>query len=637
MLFRHWFALAVCTLLTAFPLHAVAYPMPPEPSSTELSRYGQKLLRTMNRLAAATPTDRKEVRILFYGQSITDEAWTNPVVADLRARFPNAQIVAENRHLSGFASQVLVKAMEHDVFSFRPDLIFFHVYGNHIEYENILIAMRSRTTAEIAICNDHTTEGDVDANGNYLTSGWTAQIDGYIRTWATKYKCELIDLHREWKAYLDAQKLRPAALLADSVHPNAQGYWLMSELVKRQLLVKPSVSGDPERVMDVLPAEPMGSEGQTQVLTFSGNRVDLVFAPDAEVGAGGTVEILINGQKPSDIPELSTLSRPNPKPWNGRVVPYIVRSQAPLLPEDWTLSFTAVQPGYIAYELRGSLTGFDGLGRTDQDFVSNSQRITIGRDAANGEGAWFGLAWNSTYSAAVGQAVTWTVERNYRDTVTYEPASGGLEPVVLVAHGLPHAQYTLELRQTGPGRFPLAAIRAYRPPLNRAPKFWTDTTELALAESGTQAALALTAEGSWSSTGVPAWLKLSPENGIGSQSLTVQALANNPFTEPRTAEIVLKRSSAAPITLRVTQAGASVASPFAELTAAANGWKLAPHGWIYDAAFPYVLHLQRGWIYIIPTGGGAFSYYAYTDGRWYWTHPVYGAWRYDYASQAWTL
>ena len=71
------------------------------------------------------------------------------VADDLRRRFPHANLVVENRAIGGFASQLLVKTAETDLYPFYPDLVVFHVYGSHIEYENIIRRIRERTTAEI--------------------------------------------------------------------------------------------------------------------------------------------------------------------------------------------------------------------------------------------------------------------------------------------------------------------------------------------------------------------------------------------------------------------------------------------------------------------------------------------------------
>ena len=83
----------------------------------------------MRLLATSTPQKRNTVRILFYGQSITEQRWWQAVADDLRTRFPHANLVIENRALGGFASQMLVKTAETDLYPFYPDLLIFQVYG----------------------------------------------------------------------------------------------------------------------------------------------------------------------------------------------------------------------------------------------------------------------------------------------------------------------------------------------------------------------------------------------------------------------------------------------------------------------------------------------------------------------------
>jgi hypothetical protein len=106
-------------------------------------------------LATSTPQRRNHVRILFYGQSITVQAWTKQVEADLRARFPHADLEVANKAIGGFASQLLKRPAEHDLYPFYPDLLVFHVYGSHEDYDAIIKATRSRTTAEVLMQKDH--------------------------------------------------------------------------------------------------------------------------------------------------------------------------------------------------------------------------------------------------------------------------------------------------------------------------------------------------------------------------------------------------------------------------------------------------------------------------------------------------
>src|SRR4029078_10900828 len=133
--------------------------------------------------------------VLFYGQSITEQKWSNFVAEDLRKRFPNANLIIENRSIGGFASQLLVKTAETDLYPFYPDLLIFHVYGSHIEYENIIKRVRERTTAEILLQTDHVTKDEslreeTDA-GKLTPKNWDPWMnDSFLPGIAEKYQWE---------------------------------------------------------------------------------------------------------------------------------------------------------------------------------------------------------------------------------------------------------------------------------------------------------------------------------------------------------------------------------------------------------------------------------------------------------------
>ena len=153
--------LALLTIgITCLPLASAAGETPSYPplKLPDTARWGRNIQRTMRLLATSTPEHRHTVRILFYGQSITEQKWTRRVEDDLRQRFPHANLVIENRALGGFASQMLVKTAETDLYPFQPDLLIFHVYGAHNTYEDIIRRTRERTTAEILMQTDHVTK-----------------------------------------------------------------------------------------------------------------------------------------------------------------------------------------------------------------------------------------------------------------------------------------------------------------------------------------------------------------------------------------------------------------------------------------------------------------------------------------------
>ena len=206
--------------LAAAP-HLMAHDAPSYPSAKfpDASAWGHNIQRTMRLLATSTPEKRNTVRILFYGQSITEQNWSKLVEDDLRRRFPNANLIVENRVLADFASQMLVKTAETDLYPFQPDLLIFHVYGAHDKYEDIIRRTCERTTAEILMQNDHVakpadfTEETDPAKLPPAGKHWDAFVNhNWLPSIAKQYGCELCDQRALWKAYLTENKLGPKAL-----------------------------------------------------------------------------------------------------------------------------------------------------------------------------------------------------------------------------------------------------------------------------------------------------------------------------------------------------------------------------------------------------------------------------------------
>ena len=63
---------------------------------------------------------------------------------------PLSNLTIQNRAIGGFASQLLIKPAEHDVYPFYPDLMILDVYGSNGEDQQLdQEHPRSRTTAEV--------------------------------------------------------------------------------------------------------------------------------------------------------------------------------------------------------------------------------------------------------------------------------------------------------------------------------------------------------------------------------------------------------------------------------------------------------------------------------------------------------
>lgn len=183
------------------------YPEVPVPDN--ILDWGKHIQRTMTLLATSTPEKRNTVRILFYGQSITaNKKWTDAVVSDLINRFPHAHIIYENLAIGGFSSQFLVNSSESDMYPFYPDLVIFHVYGAHKEYQEIIHNLRSRTTSEVAIVSDHLGAKEYDGKEFYDPGDWDNFMrKTFIPAVAKEYKAQLIDITTPWKEYLKSNNL----------------------------------------------------------------------------------------------------------------------------------------------------------------------------------------------------------------------------------------------------------------------------------------------------------------------------------------------------------------------------------------------------------------------------------------------
>lgn len=440
---------------------AAAPPHPPAAPPRDPGALGVGVQRTMTLLATSTPARRNKVRILFYGQSITEQEWSRTVADDLRKRFPNADLEIENRAIGGFASQLLIRPAEHDLYPFYPDLLIFHVYGANQQYEEIIRSVRSRTTAEVLMQKDHVTAWPPAVPDEKADKGlwWDHQMNQvYLPEIARKYGCGLVDVRAPWLDYLKANHLEPKALLSDDVHLNPWGNDLLAQLVSRYLVYRPDLPKDAWQ--DLVRTYEVGKDVRWRrgrlALEFEGNRVDLVSSWTAE-GKPTAARVLIDGRKPSEFPGTYRITRPSPGPWSPLFLSR-VDHEAPLVVEDWTLKVTSVKPEakQFAYEVSGSVTGPDGAGDNGRVFTSKSGRVKIDPEAFFIPGPL----------PQAGYEVKWQVLPMHADA--YEAprvTDPSREAVVTVAQGLPNGPHRLELAAEGGPEAPVRALRVYRPPL----------------------------------------------------------------------------------------------------------------------------------------------------------------------------
>lgn len=438
---------------------------PPSKTLGDVSSYGRNIQRTMRLLATSTPEHRNTVRVLFYGQSITEQGWWKIVADDLRARFPNANLIIENRALGGYSAQLLVKTAETDLYAFQPDLLIFYVYGAHDKYEDIIRRTRERTCAEILQQDDHITKPEQlteDLSPVPITAGKWDQFMNYnwLPMLAKKYGTEFCDQRALWKRYLTDYQLAPKDLLKDGVHLNPHGEYVMAEFVKAYLRYDPKLGSSPAEEW-VKTMDASWHEGLLH-LEFEGNRIDAICSP-----GGVPAEVRIDGKKPSEFPELYGFTRALAKP--GSKWPPIapIGSEKPLLPEDWTMQVQVDPTNEKAYtfSLAGSKTGADGEGRSDRRFVSNSGRIVIEPEAWGVPFALGVLGGQKPVAAKF--TVQWSVVPHFVDRLVQpEKVDPTVETTITLAQGLANTKHTLDLSM-GSGRASITGLRIYRPPLDR--------------------------------------------------------------------------------------------------------------------------------------------------------------------------
>jgi hypothetical protein len=473
--------LLICSALCASSAMAQTA-FPPPKNVGDAATFGRNIQRTMTLLESSTAQKRNTVKVLFYGQSITEQAWWKTVADDLKKRYPHANLIIENRALGGFSSQRLVKTAESDLYSFYPDLMIFHVYGAHDDYENIIRRTRERTTAEILIQTDHlsakdTLDEETDAAKITNFRPWPAFMNYvHLPSVAKKYNTGMVDQRNLWKAYLRDNNLTPDALLRDGTHLNAHGEFLMAELAKAALVKRADETIDPYNC-DTVKTYVVGRDVQWQngklVLPFNGNRVDAILKSDD----GPAVTIAIDGKRPSKIAELYSFTRALSNP-GGKwpVISKIGYEKTPLL-EEWTMQVTkdAVDEKRFTFTLQGSKTGADGAGNSGERFVSKSGRVVIEPKDWDVE---YALGLPGIKPVPEKFTVRWKVLLHSTDVYIPLPpmldeglTSGAkesdrnIETILPLAQGLNNGAHTLEI--SGTAQTPIAALRVYRPPFGR--------------------------------------------------------------------------------------------------------------------------------------------------------------------------
>jgi hypothetical protein len=436
------------------------------PGLSDTMQLGLNTSRTLNLLHNSTSQNRNTVRILIYGQSISEQEWWLEVKKSVISRFPEANIIMENKAIGGFASQLLYKTVEMDVSSFYPDLVLLHDYGDNRYYDSVLYTIRSRTASEIAIMTDHYT-GE---------NRWSDTMSYHILpAFAEKYKCDIINIRDPWKKYLKDNDLEPSALLKDGVHLNDYGNFFMAQLVKPLFTCKTELPPDQFGLCTTfINKKDFLFRGDTLTLSFNGNKADVIIDNNEPLSTD-SLKVLVDGLPPSSYKGCFFISRPyndSGKKWPWELPAMIhVNHTKPWINEEWTCTFTSAEPPFsdFGFKIEGSVTGPDGEGRGMADFVSPSGRVIIhGGDADKG-GDWYLKRSYEVLKTIVtpGESVKWKTffigNDYYKPPVSNDTVYNNS---VTLFQGIPNSQHVLQIVKTGKDVPRISEIRIYKPYLN---------------------------------------------------------------------------------------------------------------------------------------------------------------------------
>ncbi len=217
-------------------------------------------------------TTRDEVRILVYGQSISQQTWWMQVRDWLKTTYPSGNLVMESHARGACSSECLVgreawftdglteNRLPSDVYAWNPHLILFNVYGGDEDYEYIAKGFVQGCSAfkdhpiataqcradqtfpnyrppEVLLQTDHRLPASYPLTPD--ADNLKMHNEVFIPDLAKRLNVSWADVWTKWGAYLDTHGRDPSAFLEDGLHLNDRGNVLMASLVEQDLCYKP--------------------------------------------------------------------------------------------------------------------------------------------------------------------------------------------------------------------------------------------------------------------------------------------------------------------------------------------------------------------------------------------------------------
>ena len=450
-------------LCSAFVLKADEVACPPATQVGVKENASAKFIqRTMKKLEESTKENPSYVRILFYGQSIVAQGWRDDLMKYLKEKYPTVVFDVKSRAIGGFEAGNLIRTAESDLYPFYPDLLFFHVYGELDKYEQIVKNTRERTSAEIVLWTSH-------LNASQKAEKMLEQRDKRslaIMEIAKRNSCMVIDLNKKWSEMLLANKWKSSELLRDGIHLNEKGVKYYAGFIAEELVRIKGAEGVAE-VSGTITEVPFesdmvkkNSDGSVE-LTFEGNRV--VAIPDGK--QLGKMNILLDGKSPAAYPEMYANTRPSTLVMWMPMIRCVERKDGVLpIAQNWELIYTegTKREGPVAYKVKGSVTGEDGYGRSDEDFVSNSGQVVIKTADFHGNQQYKRFLKNPRFSnnyARVGQKIKWKTYPLHSEMFS----SAKTERRVVIVQNCENTKHTLKFIPTKNAKIGISKFVIYKP------------------------------------------------------------------------------------------------------------------------------------------------------------------------------
>jgi len=426
------------------------------------------IARTMGKLERSTAERPEKVKLLFYGQSITDQMWYRHTVNVLKKRYPTVVFEVENRAIGGFTSDLLIRSAEYDLYPPYADLVFLHDYGPTKLVRKMVENLRARTTSEIVMWTSHIQSSD---NPEALRKERDQRSKDLIAIAADNH-CHLIDLRTKWLKMLADEKKKPGDFLTDGCHmkESTGAFVKYGDFIAEDLrYVKPAapdpMSGTISEIDNPFGTDPWKGTQEKFDVTFEGNRVEAVFSDDRNFWKASPTKVLLDGREMGTMKELFYHDRPSSiVSW----MPMLLNVESETLPveEEWTLTFLdetdkAGKP--VRYRLDGSVTGFDGFGSSTNDFRSNSGRVKIAaKDFHIWQFDYFGIKdKHPELTARPGMWTFWQTRKTFTDRFSSYHHAGEKK---LIVSGCTNGKHTLSFVPVVPGRPPqIAKLIVYKP------------------------------------------------------------------------------------------------------------------------------------------------------------------------------